>query len=232
MPNKKKEKKEEQKTESPEKKPDKQIYMVLIAMAILIAVFFASYFIFKSFNTFTYEGLTFTKEKFGEILVFHHYYLFNSQGELFQYNLYVRNDPRKNSVPITGKAVDEGIEFRQDNFVYISVNPENLTQCEYTLVGLSNLASFLSDNQLNVKGAAPIKELANETNVRYATCDTHPDDEVIIVQAGNETKIIQENDNCHIIQIANCEVLPAIEKFQIKSILDARKRSTNQRVSL
>ena len=193
-------------------------------MLLLVAIFFASYYIFKSLNTFKYEGLTFTKERFGEIPLFHHYYNFNSKGELFQYNLYLRNDPRKNTVPITGKAIDERIEFGQDNFVYLSVAPENLTQCEYSRVGISNLASFLTDNQLNVKGAAPNESLAEENNVRYATCSTHPNDIVIIIQAGNETKLIQEEDDCYIIQIANCEVLQAIEKFQIKALLDSRKK--------
>ena len=224
MPKKKKNIKKNIEKEKNKIKSDKPLYIILVAMALLVAVFFASYYIFKSFNTFKYEGLTFTKEKFGDIPVFHHYYFFNSEGKLFQYNLYLRNDPRKNTVSITGRAIDKGLEFRQDNFVYLSVSPENLTQCEYSRVGISNLATFLADNQLNVKGAAPNESLAKETNVRYATCDTHPDDTVILVQAGNETKVIQEEDDCHIIQIANCEVLQAIEKFQVKSILDARKK--------
>ncbi len=224
MPKKKKKIKLELNNTRKKTKSDKQLYVVIGAMLLLVAVFFASYYAFKSINTFKYEGLTFTKERFGEIPLFHHYYNFNSKGELFQYNLYLRNDPRKNAVPITGKAVDERIEFRQDNFVYLSVNPENLTQCEYSRVGISNLASFLADNQLSVKGAATNETLAEENNVRYATCSTHPDDVVIIIQTGNETKLIQDEDDCYIIQIANCEVLQAIEKFQLKTLLDSRKK--------
>lgn len=214
---------ETEETPTTEKK-DKQFYWILIGMAAIIIVFFSSYFFLASLNSFNYNGLTFTKEKFGDIPVFHHYYNFNVDGQLVKYNLFLRNDPRKNNIPVTGSIVDEGLEFRRDNFVYISVDPEDLTECEYSRVGISTLAAFLSNNYLNVKGAAPKESLANESNVEYVTCETNPQDVVILVKAGDETKIIYEKKNCQIIQIANCQVLEAIEKFQVHSILDAKKR--------
>ncbi len=212
----------EKKTES--RKKYHQLYWILGTLAILIGIFFLSSYFFSKTNTFEYEGLTFTKEKFGEIPVFHYYYYITPQ---IKYNLYIRNDPRKNNIPLTGKVVDNGIEFFNSNFIYLSVNPEDLTQCEYTRVGIGTLASFLADNQLNVVGAAPFEDLAKEANVIYATCDTSPhgeEDTVIVLQAGDKTEIVHDKENCYVINVANCEILEAIEKFEVQSILDAKLR--------
>lgn len=217
-------KKQEVPAEEKPKKKDNQLYWILGAMAVLVVVFFISYSIFSNINKVEFNGLTFTKEMFGEIPVFHNYYNFMSNGELFQYNLYLRNDPRKNKVPITGNAIDDGIEFSQENYIYISLAPDALVGCEYGSVGLSSLASFLADNQLNIKGAAADEELARQNNVAYANCETHPDDSVIVVKNGDETRIVHDKKNCYIIDVANCEIIPAVEKFQIQSILDARER--------
>ncbi len=230
----KKEKVRKEEGEESEKKArkskgrNKEIYIVLGMMAFLVAVFFASYYIFQSLNKFEYEGLTFTKTKFGDIPVFHHYYYFNLRNELFKYNLYLRNDPRKNNVPITGSAVDDGVEFPLGNTVYVSVDPAGLVGCEYGSVGISQLSSFLSDNQLRVKGASPNETIAEEVNVEYATCETKPTDVVVIVKGGEKTEIEYKNDNCAVISIANCEVLQAIEKFQVKAVLDARERKAER----
>lgn len=200
------------------KKGNKQIYFTIAIMVILVAIFFFAYFMFESFNKFEHKGLTFTKERFGSIPVFHYYYYIAPD---LQYNLYLRNDPRENTVPFTGRA----IEIFKLDVIYVSVDPENLTQCEYSRVGISTLASFLADNQFDVKGATPNATLANETNVVHATCESTPGNPVIEIKASDKTEILHNTRNCFEIKIANCEVLPAIEKFQVQMILDARERS-------
>src|SRR3989344_7997157 len=85
-----------------------KIFWVLGLLIFLIAVFFLSNYFFSRLNTFKYEGLTFTKEKFGEIPVYHYYYYITPQ---LKYNLYLRNDPRDSTVSLTGNAVGQGIEF-------------------------------------------------------------------------------------------------------------------------
>ena len=55
---------------------NKELYWILSVMAILLIVLLFASSIFKSFNTFKYHGLVFTKERFGQIPVFHHYYYF------------------------------------------------------------------------------------------------------------------------------------------------------------
>ena len=198
-----------------------KIFWVLGLLVFLIAAFFLSNYFFSRLNTFKYEGLTFTKEKFGEIPVYHYYYYITPQ---LKYNLYLRNDPRDSAVSLTGNAVSQGIEFSKQDSIYLTVSPEGLTQCEYGRAGIGTLASFLADNQLNVIGAASDEELAKEANVKYATCEFRPSEKVILLQAANKTEIIHEKENCYIINIANCEIFDAVEKFEVQSILDAKTR--------
>ena len=191
----------------------------------MIIVFIVAYYIFSGYNTIEYNGLTFTKERYGEIPVFHYYYYISPE---LKYNLYIRNDPRTNPVQLTGYAVEEGIEFYQGNPIYISVAPEGLVGCEYGSVGISNLASFLVENQFKITGASTDKKQAEDNNIKYATCQYHPDGPVIILKGGNQTQIIRETTGCYIIEINNCEILPAIEKFQVQMILDARARKASK----
>ena len=208
-------------TKEKDKTFTRQLYWTFGAMAILVAIFLVSYYSFASISKIEYNGLTFTREKFGEIPVFHHYYYISPE---IKYNLYIRGDPRDNNVPFTGNAVSEPIEFFQSDPIYISLSPEGLVGCEYSAVGISSLASFLADNQLKVKSAATDREQAKLNKVEYATCEDNPGGVVIIMKGGNETRIIHEKINCYIIEIANCEVLPAVEKFEVQSILDAKAR--------
>lgn len=219
------EKKEEENKEIPGsakvERKNNQIFWIIGMILFLVVVFSISYYIFSSYRSFEYTGLTFTREKFGEIPVFHYYYYITPE---LKYNLYLRNDPRENNVPVTGKIIDNGIEFSKDERVYLSVDPKGLTECEYGRVGIGSLASFLADNQLNVKGAAPDEKLAKEANVNYATCEFRPDDVVIILKEGEQTRIVHDKDKCYVIEVANCEIMPAVEKFQVQAVLDARAR--------
>lgn len=199
----------------------KQIYWTFGTMAFLVVVFLIAYSFFAGASKIEYNGLTFTKEKFGEIPVFHHYYYITPE---IKYNLYIRGDPRKNNVAFTGNAVSNPIEFFKEDPIYISLSPEGLVGCEYSAVGISSLASFLVDNQLVVKSATTDREQAKLNSVEYATCEDNPGGVVIILKGGNETRIIHERTNCYVIEIANCEVLPAIEKFEVQSLLDAKAR--------
>ncbi len=208
-----------QETHYPQRK-SRELWWILGFMVIIILVFFVSYTIIQEMNNFEYQGMSFTKEMFGEIPVYHHYYYYNTpEGELVRYNLYLRNDPRKNSAPITGDII-----MSIGTTTYLSVDGNALQHCEYSSVAIANLASFLTSNLIRVKSAAPDKTLAEEAKTTYATCDTHPEDIVIILTTGNETKISEENNRCYVITAANCEILQAVEKFQVQSIIDARKR--------
>jgi hypothetical protein len=198
-------------------KRDKELYWVAGFMVGLILLFLVAHFIFKGFNNFEHEGLTFTKERFGEITVFHYYYHYEYNGQLFKYNLFLRIDPRKNDVPVeSGKIL-----YPKGKIVYLSINGTGLEECPESSIAVASLSGFLTDNQINVKGALQDEEAAEENNVRYVTCESHPNNTVILLQSGNETKI-ESDGSCHTINVANCEMLKAAEKFIVQSILDAK----------
>ncbi|MAG77642.1 MAG: hypothetical protein CL811_12880 [Colwelliaceae bacterium] len=202
------------------KKDKKQLYWILGAVIILVAVFYMSSAFFKNLSQVEYEGLVFAKEKFGEIPVFHYYYYFNGDnGDVIKYNLYLRNDPSKNKVPITGSAI-----FERGEIVYLSIDDTDLQQCEYASVGISSLAQFLSGNLLELRSAVQDPVVAEENNLRHVTCETNPNNKVILFQAGEETRV-DRDDLCHTISINNCEVLEAIEKYQVQSVVEARERA-------
>jgi hypothetical protein len=207
-------------------KGKKEFYWVLSVMGIMIGILIVSSLIFQSFNNFEYENLAFSKERFGEIPVYRHSYFISSPitGEVTtKYNLFLRKDPRKVEVPITGD-----IEYPSSGFVYLSVNATGLLDCKDSSIAVAGLTAFMSNNQLLVRGASPDKEQAEKAGAWYVSCDERPvetDNLAIIIQKGEETKIEKVSDDCFIIDISQCEILDALEKFEVQSILDALKRA-------
>ncbi len=198
----------------------KQLYWVLAVMVGLILVLVLTPIISKSINSFEYEGLKFTKERFGKnITVYHYYYFFyDKAGDIVKYNLYLRNDPRENNIPVEGE-----VSLLSGKEVFLSINSTGLLQCEDSSIAVATLSSFLKDNGFNVTAGSPILEEAqNMTNSPgRIDCDTRPRNNVIKIQAGEETQITQDK-LCYIIEVNNCEVLKAVEKFELKTILDAK----------
>ncbi len=201
-------------------KQNEAIWVVGTMIVIILALVLTPMFM-RMFATFDYEGLTFTREKFGNIPVYHYsYYFIDELGQQYQYNLYLRNDPRTNIVPI-----DSNIMFKEDRKVYVTLNSTALAQCPNGLRDIASIARFLSDNLISVQAGNIDGGIASQNNLTYVTCENHPDDVVISIVPGNETKITKTYE-CHTVSYATCEeVLPALEKFMVKSILDAKQNS-------
>jgi hypothetical protein len=217
-------KKEETETEEGKHKEWHYIVGALIVLAVLYLILAL---LFNNLGKIDYNGLTFVKEKLGELEVYHYtYYFHNTQGVLIKYNLYLRTDPRKLNVPVEAE-----VYLPKKNEVYISLNAtESLYKCENSNLAVSSLAAFLTNNDYKVKGATPDENLAKETNISYITCKNRPSASVILVQEGNMTSIIKK-DNCYIIDVANCEILEAIEKFETQMIIDAKDRMKEEGIT-
>jgi len=236
---KKKQKKEETKEketvkekESKTSKVDRELYWILGVMVGLILAFLVANSVFESLNHFNHGGLSFTKKQLGEIELFHYYYSFTDPGAITgsviseprRFNLYLRHDPRENDVPISGA---EMINFRTDIPVTISILGDGLTQCEFSNVAVSNLATFFTANLIDSKGATLDEELAEQAGIRYASCeDSEPMEQIIEIRSGEETKIEVESASCFKITAANCEILPAIEKFTVQAIINAKEKQS------
>ncbi|MEK6819276.1 MAG: hypothetical protein AABY10_05080 [Nanoarchaeota archaeon] len=219
-----KEKKNERKNEheiqeeKPSKHKEKELYWIILGMIGIIVIVIGVYYYSQSLKKFEFEGLEFSKEYFGKIPLFRYsYYFTDDVGRNRSVNLNLRIDPRKNNVSIDGEII-----YPKDKFVYVSINSTNLTSCDFSAPSVSSLAQFLSSNNIEVKSAFPDEKEANSTGIRHANCNTHPTNLVILIQSGKETKITKPTPNCHIIDVSNCEILDAIEKFELQSIIDAK----------
>lgn len=217
MVNKKKSKKE--------RKLERELLWILGFVAFLVFLFIFSGFVFKSFNSFEYEGLTFTKERLGDIPIFHYYYYFdNKNNQLIKYNLYLRIDPRENNVIVEG----DKISLEESSVVFVSADPESeLNSCPYGVLAVGRLARFLSDNGFVVEGGNLDFHDAKEKGENWITCETRSNNPVIEIKEGEETKILS-NGNCYEISISSCDdMLAAIEMFELKSIIDAKDRDSS-----
>jgi hypothetical protein len=210
----------ERKVSKEEKQLSRELIVILAFVGFLIVLFIATSLFFKAQNRFTYEGLLFTKERYGELPVFHYYYYFsNSAGQLIQYNLYLQNDPRTNNVTVIGDPVD-----LSKKTVYVTLDDSYPETCRENLAGLVDLGLFLNENQFTVVSSLMNKTRAEDENKQYITCERKPDAEVIELKGGNETSIVVKG-NCHQIIIGpDCQVRPAIEKFKLQIIIEARAK--------
>lgn len=205
----------------PEKRLERELLHILAFVAFLVVLFILASLFFKAQNTFKYQGLSFTKEKYGELPVYHYYYYFtNTAGKLIQYNLYLQNDPRTNNVTFIGDpvALDKRV-------VYVSLDQSYPENCKENLVGIVDLGLFLSENDFTVVSSLTNKTQAKEENKPYITCENKPDAEVIEFKGGNETQVVVKG-NCHEIIIGpDCQVRAAEEKFKLQIVLEARARN-------
>lgn len=205
-------------TKAKERRIEKELLGVLGFLAVLVIVFVVASAFFKSLNYFEYEGLTFSKQKVGEIEVFHHQYYVQTPAGLALYNFYIRNDPRENDVPVIG----ESNLMNPGSVVYLSINSEGLQECKYGPLAVGSLSSFITDNQMRVIAGNLNFWDAGLNKDLWATCANKPGNKVIEILKGNETKLsIQEN--CYRIEVADCEILEATEKLELESILNAKK---------
>ena len=203
---------------------NKEFYWMGGAVVGLVVLYLVLSVLFNSLGKVEYEGLVFVKEKLGEIPIYHYTYFFeNKNNVMIQYNLYIRHDPRELDVPVMGE-----IHLPLKKTLYISVNAtEELSSCEDSNLAVGSLAAFLANNDYMVKGATTDKNLAKEINISYITCDNRPSATVVLIQEGNETSIRRE-DNCYVMSVANCEILKTVEKFEIQTIIDAKKRMAEE----
>ena len=165
---------------------------------------------------------------FGQIPLYHYYYIGKIKtitgGVISEQNkkvdLFLRNDPRENNVSVDGEII-----FPEDKTVYIGIGNEGVSGCKYTVIGLATLSSFLSQNGIGVNAGTADLESAKTNNLTHMSCEKYPASAVILIEKGNETKITKSMDYCYTISVNNCETLPAMEKFIVQSLVDARERA-------
>lgn len=208
------------KKETIEKKIEHDLLRTGIFIAVIILVFIGAGMYFKSLNHFTYQGLAFTKERYGQLPVYHYYYYFTNQaGKIVQYNLYLQHDPRTNNITIQGGPV-----LFTNKGVYLTIDSSYPSNCNENLAGVFDLNLFLQRNEITPIAGVMNASLRSETKQPYITCVTKANEsQVIQLRGGDETKVYIAG-NCYDIVIGkDCRIQDAIEKFKVQAIIDAKQ---------
>ena len=203
--------KKEKKTKSPKKERQEQIKRennilkgILIIVGLIIVLIITWVIISKSIRTFGYASLDFEVVKEGDIIFYRTGLPTMYQGQLTEYNFYLRNDARK---------LDEKVPFN-GVLDLKSTAVLNIKQ-EFTCEGKGVIAVA---NLLKLYQFIGIDVISDEN----ATCDPEAKYTFIQILEGPETKIEQTGQSCYDIYINNCEILEGTERMMIETLNKVR----------
>ncbi len=200
---------------------NKQLKTVLIVMGVLFLAGILSYYIYQQVSNPEYKGLKFYKVKEGKI----DFYvvrvpsidpLTGQAGEY--YDIALRNNPHDlDYINFTGRA-----KFLRNITLSFSRAIEG---CSDNLIAVANFVKVFNGGLgFNVRGATTNEDYARDVNMTYATCDHAGNQTIIVIQnasLGGPTVIKETVDDCYVIDVSQCEILPALERF----ILEVAARS-------
>ncbi len=227
----KKQKKDSKKKESKEiTKQNLYIMWVLVFMIVLIVSFVGfSYYRENYVNHFDYIGLRFTKTRLGEIPLYAASIPIDRKGQIIgTYNINLMNDPRElENVKL--ELHDDRLSFYRQFPVYITIAAE-IEPCQLTWGSIASLSEFLEKfAMLNVKPGISNETHANETGFDYITCENKPDNTVLSISSGNETRITKIGSNCYEMVFTNCEINQLTERFVVE-IIDRYMQHFNEKM--
>lgn len=203
-------------------KQNKQIVWAIIIMILAILLMVVLPITIRYYmNNFTYINLDFVKEKYGEVVFYSAKVplINNSGGVSFMYPISIRTDPR--NFEKLNTSINEGDLKVLRNVKTYLVSAHDIKPCEDNIIASVGLARFLNGfGQLDVEGASNDKNYSIENNITYANCEIFPNNTVILIKSGNETKIEKTDKNCYVLSFKECEVLDVTEGFEITILKD------------
>jgi hypothetical protein len=194
------------------KKENKTLRNILIGIGVVFLIIVLIVFIGAAKAHFNYKGVKFNIVKEGQLVLYHTSFPVVYQGKNYNYNIYLRNDPREldKTIPASGTLTKI-----QDAVI-------NITQ-EFDCNGTQMIAIANLQNTFNAIGKAFMRD-------ENASCDPQGRYMYLVVQPGNETSIKQFGPGCYNINIKDCEILPGTERFiagmLVKINVDLTKNST------
>lgn len=207
-----------------EKKPDheKITKIIIFIMVGILSIFLTMLIVNQLSQKSEYSGIEFKKNYVGKILFYTAQVPMFSQGKITGYiALDFRNNPGDLAdVPVSTQG---DLKFIPEDIVYVSVQ-DPIKICEDNGIAMANLGRFISNSGLKVKGAIDNQSYEN-SSITYANCEKYPDNTVIMIKDGNETKIEQTAANCYAIVFKDCEILRATEKFELVVLEQHMKRN-------
>ncbi len=198
-------------------KENKQLIGFILVIILFFAAFIGPYLFIQSQKTFTYAGVAWQTEQYGEETLFHTRF-----GKCYKgvcngaHNTYLKTDPRKNNIPVDIGPLSLYPE------IIISQSPEVLECYKQILVTdalyqITAVFPFIKNKTIAITNETLAKEIKKD----YATCENKPEETTIIqVQLGEESKITSKpEDDCYFITIKNCDDnLLVAESFILEAI--------------
>lgn len=176
---------------------------IFIGVGIFVLVFVLVIIFINSSKQFEYHGVEFKAIKQGDIIFYNTVFPMYSSttGEhTVDYNVYLRKDPRK----LKDISFDGEINLKE---LLIINETENFNCDGDGIVAIGNFVQVLKTFGTNVR---------KDPN---ATCDSQGRYTFVQMQEGDETGIEQTGPSCYTINIHDCEILEALEKFMLETFV-------------
>jgi len=196
------------------KSEDRQLAWFVAIIVVVFAVTIGTYYWFEGVKSFEFDGVDWVYE---EDVGYYHGRFENLLGRNYFYNIYLKNDPRKNNVLVEGTF---------DKFKYgliISTSPEfDMCRGDASRV-MRDLGAFMKDGLgTDAPRAGSTDEgVANKSERLFATCNSIVNRTVLIIERGDDF-VAQNiyNPNCYTITVGDCNDASSVEKFMLKVIKD------------
>jgi hypothetical protein len=192
-----------------EKQQNKQLIIFFMIMLIILGGTIMIYIHLQQESRFNYAGVEFQKGKEGDFTFYHGRFPINYLGQTLKiFNLYLRIDPRKNNIPI-----NTNLSLSKE--IIITFEP-GLEKCYNAIVGQSTLAQFVTSFPWveKVSGAVSNKTYAEENKIEFADCSSATKNRTIIFsRISLESSIEKEEENCYVMNVADCKYLEITERY-------------------
>ncbi len=192
---------------------NKGIIVTLIAIVTIVAIALIYY---RVSTNFEYNGVSFIKRYDGSILLYtakiptKDYFGNTNEYLLFDF----RNDPRK--LGNINFNYNGTIKFIDDKMTYVSYPDGEMKSCEDNSLAGAYLGLFLNRIGITYKAGLDNSSYLNSTTTPYVNCNVAPFNTVIQIRGGDETKISKTMLSCYNIQFKDCDILKAVEAFELK----------------
>jgi len=183
------------------KSESKILRNLLLVLVLLTGVIAFIVVLNNASRAFTVDGVNYAKVQNGQLILYNTKVPVIYQGKKADYNFYLYNDPKKlqNEIPFNGSITIV------PQSVYV-VNTTGDFSCRGDgIIGLANL-----NNLYNLFG----KMIKDPTVVG---CDLSGKYTFISIQESNKTSIQETSPTCYVINVNNCEILAATERYMTET---------------
>lgn len=181
------------------KKENKTLRNLLIVLGIILVLFLGGIYWVNSVRHFEYRNIEFDVVKEQNLILYNTAIAIIQNGKhIADYNFYLRNDPRKlEEIQFKGGEI-----FMTHNLV---INGSEKFECDGDeIIGLANLKKLM-----DVVGIETIID-------NNASCDENGVYSFIKIENSTETKITKFGPSCYLIEVQECEILKATERFMVE----------------